>query len=194
MLLIVMAVVSLPAQVRSPFSADFKFTSPKGMSGTGKLYFDGNYTRMEMSSPQNPMGQMIVITDMARKVADTLMPTQKMYMEASTDSPQRRGPGFKMYDPANPCANVPDTTCKKGATEMVNGSLCDKWEFAGKVRMTVWIDQKNLIPVRSVMEDGTTTEITNVKPGPQDPSLFQIPAEYHKMDLGGMMKGMKPPE
>ena len=56
----------------------------------------------------------------------------------------------------------------------------------------VWIDQKLHFPIKSVSED-STWELTNIKEGEPDASLFEIPAGYHKMDMGGMMQGMQPP-
>ena len=34
-----------------------------------------------------------------------------------------------------------------------------------------------------------TTELHNLKIGPQDPQLFEIPADYTKFDMAGMMGG-----
>ena len=43
------------------------------------------------------------------------------------------------------------------------------------------------------MTEDSTWELTNIKEGEPDASLFQIPAGYHKMDMGMMMQGMQPP-
>lgn len=168
-----------------------KFSSPKGMAGTGKLYSSGDKVRMEMNAMGHPS---ITIADSIKKMAYVLMPEQKMYMQMSTEAQgQHKGPDWRMYNAANPCANVPNTTCQKVGMEMVNGRMCAKWQFTGQSKAsnrTVWIDQQTGIPVKSVSDDGTTLEITNIKLGSQSPSLFEIPAGYQKFDMGGMMKGL----
>jgi hypothetical protein len=192
--LLILLAAAAAAQVPAQFSAEFKYASPKGGAGAGKMYFGGEKYRMEMST----MGHdMIVIADMKKKIVDMLMVQQHMYMENSTDAPgARRGPDWHAYDAANPCANQPDMTCKKVGEEAVNGFMCDKWQFtsAGKGKdRTVWIDQKSHIPVKSVDADGGTFEMTSIKEGAQSPSLFEIPAGYTKMDMGNMMQNMGKP-
>lgn len=189
------------AQVPAQFSADMMMTPGKsGVPPTnGKFFFSGTKTRMEMSAGGQ---QMIMITDLDRKVVDQLMPQQQMYMEhAIGQTMGGRGPAMpeiKAYDPNNPCSNDPNVTCKKVGTEMMNGRMCDKWEFTGKpgthgVARTLWIDRSNHIPIKTVMPDGMTIEFKNLKEGHQAASLFQVPSGYQKMDLGNMMRGMKMP-
>jgi hypothetical protein len=36
-----------------------------------------------------------------------------------------------------------------------------------------------------------TTELRNLKIGPQDPQLFEVPPGYTKLDMAGMMGGMR---
>ena len=43
----------------------------------------------------------------------------------------------------------------------------------------MWIDQKSQIPLKMVMGD-SIWELSNIKEGPQDPGLFQVPADYKK--------------
>ena len=75
----------------------------------------------------------------------------------------------------------------------MNGRSCDKWELTSKQgKQTVWIDPKLHFPIRSVSADGNTMDLTNIKEGSQPASLFEFPAGYTKMDLGGMM-GARPP-
>jgi outer membrane lipoprotein-sorting protein len=192
LLLIIMAGLPLLAQVPSSFSSDMRFASPKGMSGTGKLYFAGQKVRMEMNAQGH---NSIMISDQSRKIAYVVMPQQKMYMEMSTDKPgPQRGPDWQAYDAANPCRSLRDTTCEKIGTEVVDGRMCNKWKFAGSSSSrTVWIDQKNGIPIKSLMSDGTTMELTNIKEGPQSASLFEVPAGYQKMDMGNMMRNAPRP-
>jgi hypothetical protein len=98
----------------------------------------------------------------------------------------------RAYDPGNPCAGLDGTTCQKVGTETVNGYPCDKWQLTGKENSTVWISQQYHFPIKSVNADGSSVEFSNIKTGPQDASLFQVPAGYQKMDMGGMMGGHMP--
>jgi hypothetical protein len=106
-----------------------------------------------------------------------------------------RGPksaDIRPFDPSNPCAHHPDTTCKKVGSETINGRSCDKWEFtkSGKVEDTEWIDQKLHVIIKSVRVDGSSFELKNLKEGPQPESVFAIPSGYQKFDMGSMMRGM----
>lgn len=187
------AVLPLPAQTPGPFSADMAFSGGQGMSATGKLFFNGDKVRMEMTTQGH---SSVMISDQAKKTAYMLMPQQKMYMAMPTDGAaaggRRRGPDWRAYDAANPCANMPDTTCTKAGNETVNGRLCTKWQFSGKANRTVWIDQKTGIPIKTQMENGATMDLTNVQEGAQAASLFEIPDGYQKMDMGNMMNMGRP--
>jgi uncharacterized protein DUF4412 len=193
LLLVVLATVPLWAQQPPQFSSDLKFTGARGAS-TGKLFYGGEKVRMDL----NAQGRdSIIINDLSRKVGYMLMPQQKMYMEMNTEGQGgRRGPDWRVYDAANPCANVPDTTCQKIGADTVDGRLCNKWQFTGKnspLNRTVWIDEKSGIPIKSAMGDGSTVELTNIKEGPQNTSLFEIPAGYQKFDMGNMMQNFPRP-
>jgi outer membrane lipoprotein-sorting protein len=176
------------------FSADMVTTSPKGPAAvrTGKLYYGGTRFRMDMESEGR---QTEVISDLPSKTGYVIMPQQHMYIEQKWNdmAGRRSAPEWKPYDPNDPCANREGTTCKKAGTEMVNGRMCDKWLITDKnaKTSTVWIDQKNHIPIKTINWDGTTMELKNIQEGTQSSSLFEIPAGYTKMDLGNMMRGMQ---
>jgi outer membrane lipoprotein-sorting protein len=182
------------AQMPQPFSADMVMTPGRGQadSMTGKVYFSGQKFRMDMSARGH---ESTILSDTANKVGYMIMPQQKMYMEMRQDGMMgRRGPDLKAYDASNPCANEDGATCKKVGTEMVNGRMCDKWEVTkgAEVTRTLWIDKSSHIPIKTALRDGTVVEFKNIKEGPQPASLFEIPAGYQKMDMGGMMGGRPP--
>jgi hypothetical protein len=194
------ATAQMPSQL-TPFSADMQFSSTRGSSAqhemNGKIYLSREHMRMDMQA--GPGGQSIMITNFPTKTADMLLPEQHMYMEFKTDNTQGRRPGMpsvKPYrDPSNPCAYDEGTTCKNLGVEQIGGRSCDHWQITdknGKVS-NVWIDQKLHFPIKTVSED-STWQLTNIQEGEPAASLFQIPSDYHKMDLGGMMQGMHPPQ
>jgi outer membrane lipoprotein-sorting protein len=186
----------LLAQRPSQFSADIKTTMPGGnVLSTGKMFFGGEKVRMEMNTQGH---QAVVIADAAGKTGYMLMPEQHMYMDLNGPMAARQNrPQWRAYDAGNPCADLPETSCQKVGTEVVDGRQCNKWQFTGKDKgssRTVWIDQKSGIPVKAVMSNGATVEITNIKEGAQSASLFEIPEGYQKFDMDGMMRGMRPPQ
>ncbi len=188
LILVVVAVPSVLAQ--QPFSADLRMTMGESMNMDGKVFFSGQKIRMEMKMPR---GLTITIVDPAKQTTYMLVPEQKMYLEMNAATMQRRrAPELKPLDINNPCANAPNTTCKKIGTDTVNGRACDKWEFttSGHVS-TFWIDQKLHFPIKTVTEN-SSMELTSIKEGPQDPALFEVPSDYQKMDMGGMMGGPGP--
>ncbi|MGA8875701.1 MAG: DUF4412 domain-containing protein [Candidatus Korobacteraceae bacterium] len=186
----------------TPFSADVQVTSTR-MKGSsqemnGKVYVDHSHMRMDMTG--GPMGGAIMITNLATKTTDTLIPAQHMYMEFNANQMQGRhpgmGPNIKSYpDPNDPCANQEGVTCKNLGVEQVSGRSCVHWQITdknGKVG-NVWIDQKLHFPIKATDND-SSWELTNIQEGQPAASLFEIPAGYQKMDMGSMMQGMRPPQ
>ena len=174
------------------FSADMKMSGARGQEMTGKMYFGGQRMRYEMNAGGH---EMISIHDAKTQTSYMIMPQQKMYMEMNANAMRGMGrgprmPDAKAFDPNNPCANEEGYTCKKVGSETVNGRSCDKWEFTGKEgTRTVWLDQKLHFPIKMVGNRGDTFELTNVQEGSQPASLFEVPAGFTKMDMGGMMMG-----
>lgn len=190
-------VSSALAQAPAQFSADMKTHTARGTDMTGKIYFGGKKMRTDMEARGRSISN---IMDFDTKKYYTLLNDQKMYMEHDANQPAGpmgrgpRMPEIKQYDASNPCANEEGVTCKKTGTETVNGRNCDVWEFTkdGKKERTSWIDQKLHVPIKTVNEDGTTFELSNIKEGSQPASQFEIPSGYQKMDMGGMMGGRGP--
>jgi hypothetical protein len=178
-----------------PFSADMQMTSSAGPQGpremNGKIFVGQGHMRMNMSAQGH---ETAIITDFATKTVDVLMIEPKMYMEHKAGANSRRGLGspgedLKPFDPENPCANQPDITCKKIGMETVSGRNCDHWEITdknGKV-INVWVDPKLHFPVKTVSNDATIL-LTNIKEGQPDSSLFKIPPDFHKMEMGPAMQ------
>ena len=202
MLLLLQVMAAQVAMQPQPFSADMQFSSTRGGEAarevTGKMYFGSGHMRMDMQG--GPRGGAIIITDFKSQITDILMPEQHMYMEHKAGEMAGRRPGMTpdikpLRDPSNPCAGEDGTTCKKVGVEEVNGRTCDHWQVTdkkGKVS-NVWVDQKLHFPIKTVSED-STWQLSNIKEGEPSPSLFQIPAGYTKMDMGGMMQMGRPPQ
>ena len=78
-------------------------------------------------------------------------------------------------------------TCHKVGSETVNGRSTVKYEGtnAKGEAGAAWFDSKLRFPVKWDGKNGGG-EMQNIQEGPQPASLFDIPAGYTKMDMGGM--------
>ena len=187
----------------SPFTADMemKSTNPNApQDAKGKVFVGSGHMRMNISAQGH---ETAMITDFATRTVSVLLVEPKMYMQHQAGAMSRRGIGggpadeMKPFDPANPCANQPDITCKKIGVETLSDRTCDHWEITdknGKVT-NVWVDEKLHFPIKMASTDSTIL-LTNIKEGEPDAALFQIPSDFKKMDMSGMMApGMaRPPQ
>ena len=85
-------------------------------------------------------------------------------------------------------------TCKRIGPERVNGRSTVKYEATSPKgeHVTGWIDPKLKFLVKTESAQGRGMELRNIQEGPQQASLFEVPAGYQKMDMGDMMKRMMP--
>lgn len=196
-ILAVMAAAQIPTGIPQ-FSADMKMSGHGGGGMNGKIYFGGQKMRFEMNAGGHAS---VMISDPAKKTMYMLMPQEKMYMEMNANMAGGRGrgphmPDAKPMDPSNPCSTDSNYTCKKAGTETMNGRACDRWEFTSKSNPkenhTTWIDQRLHFPIKNVGSEGDVWELQNLKEGSQAASLFEVPSDYTKMDMGGMMGGRPP--
>jgi len=172
--------LALKAQVAlTPFSADEIHTSGK-RTMQSKVYSSGNAFRVEMQ-----MGGRSSVTIMRfdQQIYWVLMPDQKMYMEM----PWR---GL-----AEMASNMKGSTVQKESLgfEQVGSYHCEKSRvhstFNGKSYVTIeWAAKElNGFVVKKQDENATwTIEFQNIHLGPQDPTLFEIPAGYQKVAMPGM--------
>jgi hypothetical protein len=179
----------------TPFSADSNMKMKDSKDVNGKVYFSGSKMRQEMNMEGH---EVIQILNLQSKIAEVLMPQQKMYMEMNYGqlAAQHRGklPDLKSYDPNNPCAQAQETTCEKVGPETVNGRSTEKWIFKNKKdgsTMTAWLDKKLFYPIRMQSKD-MEMNLTNIMEGMPSASLFEVPAGYRKLDIGSMMRGQTP--
>ncbi|HEY6352379.1 MAG TPA: hypothetical protein VI636_23525 [Candidatus Angelobacter sp.] len=201
-IVLVLAVSSIcTAQVYAPqpFSADFASTSANGTKVNGKWYFAPPNFRWDA----NANGQNVsMIVDGNTQTSYMVMHDRHMYIETHSNqsSPFARQMPLvpRDFDPKNPCAWAMQhdaTSCKSLGTEMANGRLCDKYQGTakdGKTTGTGWIDQKMHFPIKWVSSDGALFDLTNIKEGRPDASLFQPPSGYQKMNIPNMPGGRPP--
>jgi hypothetical protein len=159
------------------FSADQVMTQGDERHRT-KMYMREGAMRMEMSQQGR---QFITIVRQDRGVAWTLMPDQQMYMETSLGSTQRDMTAA-MRDPDA------RTETEMLGIEQVGGYQCQKIRYRtthqGQTYTgTMWSALAlNGFPIKMVHDQtGTVIEYENIRLGPPDASLFELPPGYRKM-------------
>lgn len=165
--------LSAAAAYAGDFSADMVSSSRDG-SFTAKLYASGDKSLVEMSG-------VTTISRMDKKVVWMIMPGGKMYMEQPID-PRTAASTREKVDG--------EIERKAEGDEMIGGRNTAKYrvtfEANGK-RDSVfqWIDESSHIPVKTAAVDGSwSSELGNIRSGPQRQELFEIPAGCDKMSLG----------
>lgn len=199
MLLIVAAITMAgAAQAAKPTQPQVEYSADSTME-TAEVSMKGhvNYapTRERREMVMDGGDKMIMITRHDKKVAWTLMPADKMYMEMSLDQAS---------------AQAKDDTSKYKIEQTVVGpeSLNGVNTTKSKIIMTgpkgekmggfMWTTRDNIvvkmdaIAVDKKDKHRFKTELTNLKVGKQDPKLFEVPAGYEKMGMpsfGALMGG-----
>jgi hypothetical protein len=168
---------------RRSFSADVVETMGKKVTNE-KIYSSEQAVRVEKVE-RGKLG--VNITRLDRKAVWTLFPEQKMYMDMGS-----LGQGSVELAASVEGAKVEREPL---GSEQVGAYQCDKYRvrttYEGQVYTSLEWDAKELggFPVKQADEKGGwSKEYKNIRLGPQDPSLFEIPADYKKVDFGSMIK------
>ena len=179
------------------FSADFVNLKGSGNQDVTKIYVGKDRMRFEPKS-ENRSGAMIM--DFSQEKYYILMPERKMYIESSEmgDHMHRGMNFFRPTDVNNACPdwerlaekNHKLATCRKLGNETVNGRSAVKYEGTsddGK-KGTVWLDSKLRFILKWKGDEDEGGELRNIQEGSQPSSLFDIPSDYQKFDMNGMMQ------
>jgi len=172
------------AQRKNPsFSADQVQVMGKRTTNS-KVYSSEKAIRIEKDDKGK---QSITIMRLDQKAVWVLNPAQKTYMDMG-------GIGAAGADMASSMEGAKVQRDPLGSEE-VGGYHCDKYRvqttYEGHVYTSMEWDAKELdgFPVKQADEKGAwSKEYQNVHVGAQDPSLFELPAGYQKIDLGGLFK------
>jgi hypothetical protein len=189
--MILSATIALAAekmqQSRVEYSADTYFETEQ-LSFNGRIYHAlGGKDRQEMNVGGS---NQITIVRMDKQLAWVLMPESQMYMETDLKT------GKRDSRDVNDCS----IDQKISGNETVNGinatrskismSCPDGIQYAGDM----WVTKDGIL----VKMDATgktkdskvvriKTELKNLKIATQNPALFEIPAGYTQMSMGGLM-------
>jgi hypothetical protein len=163
-----------------PFSAD-QVVTKDGKTTTAKVY--ATLTAMRTEGVQDGK-KYITILLYDRKVLWSLMPDEKMYFEMPIPAGAQVAAGMKEM--------MKGVQVKQESlgSEQVGGYHCDKTRstvtWQGVTDTTIEWAAKELNGFVVKKQDETTGELTeykNIRLGPQDPSLFELPAGYKKMSM-----------
>jgi Domain of unknown function (DUF4412) len=168
-----------------PFSAD-QVHMMRNKTTTGKIYASENAVRTE---GQEKGKFSINIMRFDRKVMWILMPDQKTYLEmpwATRAELAAPADGAQIKREPLGSEEVGSYHCDKSrVTVAYKGTTSVQLEWAAK--------ELDGFVVKRQDEKGTwATEYQNVKLGPQDPLLFELPAGYQKLSMGGLGGLQKP--
>jgi hypothetical protein len=197
MSVLLFCLVSMAVFAQEDFSADVvRLTQDKQPTPMGKIFATKDKLRFESREQNGHQGVMIM--NLASQSSAILIPERKMYMDFTPG----QGPGaqrtwafFRPSDIDDACTswhkmatnNSHWGSCKKIGSETVNGRSTIKYEGTdtdGKTNV-VWLDSKLVFPVKwQGQNDGG--ELQNIKEGSQPSSLFEVPADYQKMQMPAM--------
>ena len=183
------------------YTADQVMIDSKGkVQHQGKLYVMPDKMRMDSISPKGE-GSIVMIFRRDKNIGWTLNPEKKLYMERPFNEKEMEKASKKFIDSRNE---------KVLGTENVNGFKCTKKEiettiefmgFKRTSKMILWKSNRLDMPIRTKSQDGSMTELRNIKEGSPAGKYFEIPTEYKKvsnmMELMGVdMSGHeeKPPK
>lgn len=170
------------------FSADMVQTTPQGVF-KGKFFVKEDNFRQETEMAGE---KQIMIFRHDKDTVWMLMPGEKMYMEMKSDPKAQNIPQVDHR-------TIEDMAEKKYlGTETVNGYVCEKNQYIYHNKsmgtMTQWYSKELNFPIKMEMEGPSghmTSEYKNIKEEKLSSSLFEIPADYQKMPMPGMMPGME---
>lgn len=141
------------------FSADAIQKAPGKPDYFAQMYISKEAVRTE-STMNN--AKVIEIINKANRTRSLLFTDKKVYLQQAmqvAEKNQATNPGANN----TPCESMPNSTCKKLGSEIINGRKAIKWELAadqnGRVMRSLhWIDEQRQIPVKELFANGTITE------------------------------------
>jgi len=199
-LFLVLAAVTWPLQAATAAATDMEFSAvavqslPQNKTMTGKL----NVAKGKMRQEVVQDGQTrITITDSEQNLAWILNPDRKEFVELKGPAPAAgaAAPGAQAGrpplpdEPGHPCQQKgAGLKCTKVGVESVGGRPTDKWEVVATqgeetFNTVMWVDQRLRLPIRAEFPGGVSSELRDVKEGPQPADLFTVPADYKKVEM-----------
>ena len=136
--------------------------------------------------------KMVMITRQDKKTAWMLMPEEKTYMEMKLSSRQGRRDDLSAYKIEQTIIG-PDTV---NGVKAVKSKIVMVGPDGGKMGGFMWTTRDGIlvkmdaIAVEKGSKERFTINLKNLKIGKQDPELFEVPADYTGMDMGGIGRAL----
>lgn len=186
------AMAASPVSPTVEYSADSTMETEYGAMKT-RIYHAPNKERREMSQGGE---NMIMIMRQDKKVMWNVMPSQRMYIEMGMqgNADNRKGNvDINNYDiqhtvVGEETVNGVKTTKSKVIMKPKSGSGTKMGGFMWTTKDGIAV-KTDVIAIDGDKKARIKMELTNLKVGKQDASLFEPPAGYTKMDMGAMMGG-----
>jgi hypothetical protein len=202
-IVLIFGTLALPLQWNvqaQEFSADI-VNLKQSQPMTAKVYVSKDRMRFEGMDPSRAMGPTALIFDEAQNKRVILLAQRHMYMDLPIAmTPPAALQIVRVSDVNDACSQWRKAaeqlktsgkfgTCSKIGGESVNGRDAIKYQASSTDGETnyAWIDTK-LHYVVKWETPGKGVEMRNIQEGTQPASLFEIPADYSKFDMGGMMQ------
>ena len=189
-LMVAAMVIAGAAQAAKPTPPQVEYSADSTME-TAEVSMNGhvNYspTRERRDMVMDGGDKMIMITRHDKKVAWTLMPSEKMYMEMSLDQASAQSKDDTSKYKIEQTVVGPETVNGVNTTKSKIIMTGPKGEKMGGF---MWTTRENIVvKMDAIAIDKKDklrfkTELTNLKVGKQDPALFEIPSGYTKMSMG----------
>lgn len=178
------AAVSAAQNSKVDYSADYAMETAD-MTMQGKIYSTPGMERREFDQGGD---KMITIVRHDKKVAWTLMPGEKAYMESKLEASGGHGDDISSYkmqktDVGSETVNGVKTTKSKVIMTGANGVKLGGFLWTSKDGIMVKVDT---IAVDKNHKNRYKFELKHLKVAKQDKALFAIPKGYTKMDMGNL--------
>ena len=173
-----------PSRPQVEYSADSVMETAE-VSMKGHVNYAPTRERREMVMDGGD--KMITITRQDKKLAWTLMPAEKMYMEMSLAQAGAKNKADPSQYQIEQTVVGPETVNGVNTTKSKIIMTGPKGEKMGGF---MWVTRENIvvkmdaIAIEKSQKLRFKTELTNLKVGKQDPKLFEVPAGYEKMSMG----------
>lgn len=181
------ATAATPKSPQVEYAADTMLETAE-VSMQGHVNFTPTRERREMVIGSGGE-KIIMITRQDKKLAWTLMPSEKMYMELSLDEAKSKDEGDTSQYQIEQTVVGPETVNGVATTKSKIVMTGPSGEKMGGFMWTTKDDivvKMDAIAVDKKDKHRFKTELTNLKVGPQDSALFEPPADYQKMSMPSM--------
>ncbi|NNL84749.1 MAG: hypothetical protein HKP27_03810 [Myxococcales bacterium] len=168
-------------EVKTSFSADARAKTEEGTINS-RLHYRPGMVRDEMEMG----GQKVVtIRRMDLKKVWMIMVGQGMYMESVPGQPSEQAPEYRLVSRE---VIGPETVKGMATTKYKSVYESDEGRFTG----FTWYTEDHIAVKAVLMSENRGEkqrleyELSNLKRDTQAPSLFEVPAGYRKLDMGGI--------